>query len=176
MTLHYRTHASPIGELLLVANATALLRLHIKQGKYVPEAHSDWLHGPDHPVINLALSELDAYFTGKLRAFSVPVAGLGTVFQQRVWAALSSIPYGETRSYGEQAISIERPSAVRAVGAANGRNPISIIVPCHRVIGKGGALTGYAGGLDTKRFLLALEAQCIGASAHKQSLTAAADR
>lgn len=101
--------------------------------------------------------QLAAYFAGKLTRFDLPLNATGTAFQQQVWAALCDIPYGETRSYGQLANAINKPKAVRAVGAANGRNPISIIVPCHRVIGANGTLTGYAGGLSRKAWLLELE-------------------
>ena len=105
----------------------------------------------------LSDDKLDAYFAGKLRAFNVPVAPRGTEFQRKCWAALQQIPYGATRSYGQQADAINNPKAVRAVGLANGRNPISIIIPCHRVIGANGGLTGYGGGMGRKQFLLDLE-------------------
>ncbi|HRE45786.1 MAG TPA: methylated-DNA--[protein]-cysteine S-methyltransferase, partial [Terricaulis sp.] len=108
-------------------------------------------------ILDAARRELDLYFAGKLTVFSAPVAPQGTAFQRRVWAALQAIPYGATRTYGAQAALIDAPKAVRAVGLANGRNPISIIIPCHRVIGASGALTGYGGGLPRKQFLLELE-------------------
>lgn len=112
-------------------------------------------------VLLEAVRELNAYFAGRLRVFSVPLAPRGTAFQQRVWAELVRIPYGETRSYRELAESIGQPAAVRAVGAANGRNPIPILIPCHRVIGSNGKLVGFGGGLETKRQLLSLEqGQC----------------
>jgi methylated-DNA-[protein]-cysteine S-methyltransferase len=109
-------------------------------------------------VLTRLRRELDAYFSGRLRSFSVALEPHGTPFQKRVWAALAQIPFGETRTYGQQARAIGQPSAVRAVGAANGRNPIGIVLPCHRVIGAKGELTGYAGGLEAKEFLLKLEA------------------
>jgi methylated-DNA-[protein]-cysteine S-methyltransferase len=101
--------------------------------------------------------QLDAYFAGKLRAFDVALAPKGTPFQQKVWAALLTIPYGATRSYGQQAAAVGNPAASRAVGLANGRNPISVIIPCHRVIGANGSLTGYGGGMERKQLLLDLE-------------------
>jgi methylated-DNA-[protein]-cysteine S-methyltransferase len=110
----------------------------------------------DEPFATAA-AQLDAYFAGQLTRFDVPVRLSGTAFQREVWAALTRIPYGETVSYGELAVGLGRPQASRAVGLANGRNPVSIIVPCHRVIGAGGALTGYGGGLPAKEFLLTLE-------------------
>ena len=110
------------------------------------------------PVLLEAEAQLDAYFDGELRRFELPLASRGTPFQLRVWEALLEIPYGGTVSYSELAAAIGRPSACRAVGAANGRNPLAVIVPCHRVIGAAGALTGYGGGVERKRLLLALEA------------------
>lgn len=110
------------------------------------------------PLMRETLSQLRAYFSGELHHFDLPLALAGTEFQQRVWRALQTIPYGQTRSYGQIAAQIEAPRAVRAVGAANGSNPIPIIVPCHRVIGASGDLVGFGGGLDWKRFLLTLEA------------------
>ena len=158
MPISYAIHGSPIGELLLVADDTALLRLHVRQGKYEPAVQADWRNDRSHSILTLAQRELDAYFARRLQAFSVAIAPQGTPFQRRVWTALTGIPYGETRTYAQQAQAIGQPAAVRAVGAANGRNPISLIVPCHRVIGADGAMTGYAGGLAAKRMLLELEA------------------
>ena len=112
---------------------------------------------PSHPILIEARRQLLAYFAGELRQFSVPLDFRGTDFQKSVWQALLTIPFGETRSYAAIARQIGKPAAVRAVGAANGRNPISIIAPCHRVIGSNGALTGFAGGLDVKDYLLRLE-------------------
>ena len=157
MTTYYTLHNSPTGELLLMSDGKALTDLHMTAGKYVPEARTDWLRYDELPGFKLAQCELDAYFAGELRAFSVPLAPRGTDFQKRVWTALTKIPFGETRTYGQQAAMIGQPAAVRAVGAANGKNPIGIIVPCHRVIGANGSLTGYAGGLHNKELLLRLE-------------------
>ncbi|MCX7173562.1 MAG: methylated-DNA--[protein]-cysteine S-methyltransferase [Proteobacteria bacterium] len=157
MTTYYLLHASPVGELMLVCNGTGITDLHITAGKYVPAVSSDWVHDERQAVLQQARRELDAYFAGKLRTFSVALDARGTDFQKRAWAALSTIPFGETRTYGQQAHSMGQPTAVRAVGAANGKNPIGIIVPCHRVIGADGTLTGYAGGLGNKELLLKLE-------------------
>ena len=112
---------------------------------------------PDHPVLVETERQLGEYFAGERRTFDVPLSFAGTDFQKRVWAALLAIPFGETRSYGEIADQLGAPGASRAVGAANGRNPISIIAPCHRVLGSNGKLTGFAGGLEAKAFLLDLE-------------------
>ncbi|MBI3522990.1 MAG: methylated-DNA--[protein]-cysteine S-methyltransferase [Betaproteobacteria bacterium] len=157
MTTYYVLHASPVGELLLVCNGAAITALHIAAGKYVPVIQPDWACDGRQAVLRQARRELDGYFAGKLRRFTVALAPRGTDFQKRAWTALSGIPYGETRTYRQQAHAIGRPTAVRAVGGANARNRIGIIVPCHRVIGADGSLTGYAGGLCHKAFLLQLE-------------------
>jgi methylated-DNA-[protein]-cysteine S-methyltransferase len=115
-----------------------------------------WRRDPE--ALRAAAEQLRSYFAGELTGFDLPLAPSGTDFQQRVWAALREIPYGRTVSYAELAVAVGRPGAARAVGAANGRNPIAIVIPCHRVIGSAGALTGYGGGLDRKRLLLDLEA------------------
>ncbi len=153
----YDTFGSPFGEMLAAASGDALDGLWFTHQKYFPAAEG-WRHAPDHPALRAAREQLEAYYAGELREFSVPLAPRGSAFQLKVWEALRTIPYGEVRSYGDIAVQIGMPRAhARAVGAANGRNPISVIVPCHRVIGQAGALTGYAGGLDRKRGLLALE-------------------
>lgn len=114
---------------------------------------------PEHPVLCKAVRQLGEYFAGKRSTFDVPLDPVGTDFQQRAWLELRKVPFGETRTYGEQAKAIGRPTASRAIGAANGRNPLSIFVPCHRIVGANGCLTGFAGGLEAKRLLLALEAK-----------------
>ncbi len=146
-------YESPVGPLTLHSNGAALTGLEFDKPKH-PLAPSP--AGKDH-VLDAARRELDRYFAGKLKVFETPVAPQGTPFQQRVWKALLKIPYGVTRTYGQQAATIGKPTASRAVGLANGRNPVSIIVPCHRVIGANGALTGFGGGIEVKRQLLALE-------------------
>lgn len=158
MNYSYSLHACPLGELLLVATEQALTEVHLRHGKHVPLLDEAWTKADDHQILSLAKTELDAYFAGQLQGFTVPIEPVGTPFQQRAWSALLQIPFGETRTYAEQASSLGKPTATRAVGAANGKNPICIIVPCHRVIGSNGSLTGYAGGVDAKRTLLALEA------------------
>jgi methylated-DNA-[protein]-cysteine S-methyltransferase len=142
---------SPIGDLLLVANEEGLLEVHFPPA--LPPRRSQRAFGPLTEVIR----QLSEYFAGSRKEFDVPLALHGTPFQLDVWRALQRIPYGETRSYEQIAHSIGRPTATRAVGAANGANPIPIIVPCHRVIGKNGALTGFGGGIPVKRKLLDLE-------------------
>lgn len=146
-------HDSPVGKLTLISDGRALTHLEFENPRYPATRHPRG----DDKVIAKARRELDAYFAGKLRAFTVALAPQGTDFQQRVWNALLAIPYGATRSYGQQAAAIGAPNASRAVGLANGRNPIAIIIPCHRVIGAKGGLTGYGGGMARKQQLLELE-------------------
>lgn len=146
-------HDTPVGPLTLQSNGEALTGVEFDRPKH-PLAPRP--RGEDR-VLAQARRELDRYFAGKLKLFSTPLAPAGTPFQQRVWMALRKIPYGATRTYGQQAVAIGSPKAFRAVGLANGKNPISIIVPCHRVIGADGSLTGFGGGVGRKQFLLDLE-------------------
>lgn len=153
--IYYVHYPSPIGILRLRACDDGLLAVdHTCQQETI---ETDWMQNSEHLVIKHATKELTEYFTSQRRAFSVPLCPQGTDFQCLVWEQLRTIPFGETRSYSEIAVAIGKPDAVRAVGAANGKNPLSIFVPCHRVIGKSGKLTGYAGGMDAKRILLAHE-------------------
>lgn len=149
--------ASPVGELTLVASdqgLRAILWAEERAGRVtLPERRSD----PAHAVLAKTRAQLADYFAGERRHFDLPLDPVGTEFQKSVWAALIAIPYGETRSYAALAAAIGRPGASRAVGAANGRNPLSIVAPCHRVIGANGTLTGFAGGLAVKQWLLAHE-------------------
>lgn len=142
-----RAIKTPIGPLTLEADENAVTAIRFSAGSAQDAS----------PLLDAAEAQLREYFAGARRTFDLPLAPHGTAFQQRVWAALRAIPYGETRTYGELAAAIGNPSASRAVGMANHRNPIPIIIPCHRVIGANGTLTGYAGGLEIKRRLLALE-------------------
>jgi len=151
MQLSYTTHPSPIGDLLLVGD-TVLRGLYIPPHRWAPRVERGW-HRTKEPFAQ-ATAQLDAYFSGESTEFNLPMAAGGTAFQQQVWAALKEIPYGQTTTYGQLAKAIGRPRASRAVGAANGRNPISIIVPCHRVIGANGRLTGYGAGVERKQALL----------------------
>jgi methylated-DNA-[protein]-cysteine S-methyltransferase len=151
----YCSLESPIGPLLLAADAVGVRFLLFNSGRRPVAPKPEW--EPARGQLREAVRQLTAYFKGRLREFDVPVAPEGTSFQCRVWAALQQIPYGETLSYGELARRLGAPNAVRAVGSANGANPISIIIPCHRVIGSNGSLIGYGGGLATKQALLALE-------------------
>lgn len=153
--IRYDMLPTSCGELLVAINAHGLVHVDFVAGLRALPDMSGWRQ--DGEALAPYLAEFDAYFAGRLQRFTLPLAARGTAFQQAVWQALCEIPYGETRSYGEIARAIGKPSASRAVGAANGRNPLSIIVPCHRVIGQNGSLTGYAGGLPIKQELLRLE-------------------
>jgi methylated-DNA-[protein]-cysteine S-methyltransferase len=157
--LLYTTHPSPIGELLLIGDGNALQGLHMLEGRRPIAISPRWHRAPD--AFADVTTELDDYFAGRRTSFTVPVALSGTPFQLRVWTALQEIGYGQTTSYGELAEHLGQPTASRAVGLANGRNPVAVIVPCHRVIGADGSLTGYGGGLERKRLLLDLESGTV---------------
>lgn len=146
---------SHCGDLLVAIDERGLLHVDFMAGLRALPDMRDWQQ--DKVVLAPFLAQFEAYFAGHLQRFTLPLAPRGTAFQQAVWQALCDIPYGETRSYSDIARAIGKPNAVRAVGAANGRNPLSIIIPCHRVIGQNGSLTGYAGGLPIKQALLTLE-------------------
>lgn len=156
---YVHTKPSPVGELTLLSDGDRLTGLYMRRS---PAPQADWRR--DRGPFTEVVEQLESYFAGDLREFSVPVAASGTPFQERVWAALTTIPYGTTATYGEIAVAIGAPTAVRAVGMANGRNPVSIIIPCHRVIGANGTLTGYGGGLANKELLLELERRAMGAT------------
>ena len=160
--MNYDWMESPVGELLIVADETTLRMISFREGRYPGKVADGWRRGG--AVVANAREQLGEYFAGRRRLFDLPLAPSGTAFQLRVWQALQDIPYGATCSYGEQARAMGQPRAVRAVGAANGRNPIPIVVPCHRVIGGDGRLTGYAGGLDIKKFLIELERRHVNAA------------
>jgi len=152
--LHWTIHDSPVGPLTLIADEQALTGLHFAgYGHGLGAGRRD----PEAPVLAAAAAQLDEYFAAERRDFDLELDLAGTDFQRAVWDELVRIPYGETVSYGEIARRLGRPERVRAVGAANGRNPVAIVVPCHRVIGADGGLVGYGGGLDRKRRLLAIE-------------------
>jgi methylated-DNA-[protein]-cysteine S-methyltransferase len=162
-----RSHAaidSPIGKLTLVTEDGKLTGLYMDVARHEPDEVTLGVRVcvDDDPVLNSAASQLGAYFAGELTNFDLPLSLDGTGFQRTVWAGLREIPYGATISYGELAKRIGQPSASRAVGLANGRNPVSIVVPCHRVVGSNGSLTGYGGGLPRKQYLLALEQRVSG--------------
>ena len=149
--------SSPVGTLHLLATDSALLAVVWRRHSTPQLSFDSATERPDHPVLVEAIRQLNQYFSGQRRVFDLPLEFRGTDFQRRAWQALMTIPYGETRSYAQMAQQIDSPAAVRAVGAANGRNPISIIAPCHRVIGSSGELTGFGGGIEAKAWLLAHE-------------------
>ena len=149
--------ASPVGRLTLAATERGLAAVLWETDGPRRVPLGTMTERPDHLVLRDAASQIGAYFAGTRRAFDLPLDLHGTEFQRRVWAELLLIPFGETRSYGQLARALGDPNLMRAVGAANGRNPLSIVAPCHRVVGAAGQLTGFAGGLEAKRFLLALE-------------------
>jgi methylated-DNA-[protein]-cysteine S-methyltransferase len=161
---YYTTMQSPIDELLLVSDGQALIGLHMEEVRHGRTIEAEWKR--DAGPFREAMRQLGAYFEGELCQFDLPIALHGTEFQQVVWAALRELRAGERISYGEQARRIGRPSASRAVGHANARNPIAIIVPCHRVIGASGSLTGFGGGLGRKQWLLEHESRFVS---HPQS-------
>ncbi|GGF70575.1 methylated-DNA--protein-cysteine methyltransferase [Azorhizobium oxalatiphilum] len=149
--------ASPVGQLTLVAGARGLAAILWENDDPARVPLGPLCAAGDHEVLERTHAQLDEYFAGRRRVFDVPLDMTGTPFQKAVWQALLTIPFGETRSYGQLAAQVGSPKGSRAVGAANGRNPVSIIAPCHRAIGANGSLTGFAGGLEAKRFLLELE-------------------
>ena len=155
MTTYYTYMDSPIGSLLLAGDGESLHLLGFPGGKMKRRHEAGW--APAASRFKPAIAQLNSYFAGELKEFDLPLAPPGTEFQRKVWSALQEIPYGETRSYGELAREVGNANASRAVGAANGRNPIPVIIPCHRVIGGNGSLTGFGGGLETKQHLLKLE-------------------
>lgn len=160
MTTYWTTTDSPVGTLWLTGDGAALTGLYMERPALLDLP--GWVE--DDAPFAAAREQLAAYFAGERQEFDLPLSPVGTPFQQQVWAALRAIPYGETRSYREIAEQLGRPTASRAVGAANGRNPISVIVPCHRVVGSSGVLTGYAWGLERKRALLDLELASLTAA------------
>ena len=160
--IHYRMHASPLGSLLLAASGQGLCGLYFDEHRHF-KGPQGWLASDEHPHLRRAADQLDEYFDGKRTSFDLPLDLSGTPFQQKVWQRLSQVPYGATASYLLHAQAVGAGHAVRAVGTAIGRNPVSIIVPCHRILASNGALAGYAGGLERKRYLLALEAAESGA-------------
>jgi methylated-DNA-[protein]-cysteine S-methyltransferase len=158
--MRYTFIASPLGDLLTVRDDTGITGLYLPTGKR-PKAPAGWWTRDD-AAFGDARTQLGEYFAGTRREFQLSLHPSGTAFQQRVWLALRDIPYGETTSYGKTATAIGVPDAARAVGLANGQNPISIVVPCHRVVGADGSLTGYGGGLPAKQWLLSHEASHAG--------------
>lgn len=157
MTCFFKEMPSPVGVLKLVASHMGLVAILWENDRPNRVPLKSLEEDKNHPILEETETQLKAYFSGKLNEFSIPLDAIGTEFQKKVWEALRTIPFGQTRSYQQIAQQIGNPKAVRAVGAANGKNPISIVVPCHRVIGANGKLTGFAGGLSIKEYLLDLE-------------------
>lgn len=153
----WTTLSTPLDTMLLAASESGLQGAWFVGQRHFDGPAEDWQRSDQHPLLCEAAAQLSAWYAGQRRTFDLPLAPIGTPFQQAVWAELARIAHGSTRTYGELAASLGRPTASRAVGAATGRNPLSIIIPCHRLVGRDGTLTGYAGGLDRKRALLAFE-------------------
>jgi methylated-DNA-[protein]-cysteine S-methyltransferase len=147
-----------LGDLLLVATSTHLVGIYFPKQKHEPKLQDDWELNRKHSILQQAGDEIQEYLDGKRTSFSVPISFEGTGFQEKIWRQIALIPFGQTISYSELAKRAKVPKAVRAAGAATGRNPLGIIVPCHRVVGKDGSMTGFAGGLDRKKSLLNIEA------------------
>ena len=163
--LAYDEYRSPQGAMLLAATPKGLAGAYFKGQKYFPKKRGwqrEWKRDPGHPVLKRAKRELAEYFSGRRRRFSVALDPQGTPFQRAVWKQIAKVGFGETLTYGELARRAGRPGSARAAGAATGRNPLSVVVPCHRILGSNGALTGYAGGLARKRALLELESLTTG--------------
>jgi methylated-DNA-[protein]-cysteine S-methyltransferase len=154
---YYDFYASPHGPMLLVADGDGLSGVYFDGQKYLPQIGPQWRRDASHAPLRQAKRELAEYFGGERKRFDTALAPEGTPFQRSVWKAISTVDFGETIAYAELARRVGCPGSARAAGAATGRNPIGIIVPCHRIVGSDGSLTGYAGGLDRKRALLALE-------------------
>lgn len=161
MTLFYKEMKSPVGKLKLVANTNALVAVLWEQEREGRVKLDAMKLTPQQPILVETERQLSEYFVGRRTAFDLPLEPSGSEFQKKVWRALTKIPFGQKRTYLDLANAVGSPKAYRAVGAANGKNPISIIVPCHRVVGANGALTGFAGGLEAKAKLLALEAGAV---------------
>ena len=158
MTYAFKFASSPVGLLKLVASDSALVAILWENDDPKRVRLGSLVEDVDHPILCLAEQQLGEYFAGARKSFDLPLDFAGTPFQKKVWSKLLNIPFGQTRTYGQIANAIGKPRAFRAVGAANGKNPISIVAPCHRVIGKDGSLTGFAGGLEAKECLLGIEA------------------
>ncbi|UQV21868.1 methylated-DNA--[protein]-cysteine S-methyltransferase [Vibrio sp. J383] len=153
-TIYKMLYDAPIGKMIIVSNGVSLIEIdHVN--------HEERMTSNPDDLCQLATKQLDEYFAGKRTNFDLPLKPQGTDFQLKAWVALTTIPYGETISYGEQAKRMDNPKAVRAVGGANGKNPFSIVVPCHRVIGANGTLTGYTGGMNRKEWLLDFELKIL---------------
>lgn len=161
----YARIASPLGPMIAVAEGGALAALDFTDAKYARSPEPSWIEDASWPVLRACVAQLAEYFAGERGRFDLALAPHGTPFQRRVWAEIAKVPYGETIPYAELARRAGAPGSARAAGAATGRNPLAIVVPCHRIVATGGALTGYAGGLARKEFLLALEGAPLAARA-----------
>jgi len=153
----YSIFKSPLGDLMLVTDGSALVGLYFVGSDHVPDSSKRWARNEEHAILRQAAGELREYFAAKRRTFSLPLRLTGTEFQEKIWREIASIPYGQTVSYSDLATRVGAPNAVRAAGTSTGRNPVSIIIPCHRVVGKNGNMRGFAGGLGRKQRLLGLE-------------------
>ena len=164
MTL-YACFGTPLGAMIAVAEGGKLAALDFRDAKYAPGIGEDWIEDPACAPLRDCAAQLAEYFAGERGRFDLPLGARGTPFQKRIWRAIAKVPYGEAITYAELARRAGSPGSARAAGAATGRNPLAIVVPCHRIVGTGGALTGYAGGLARKERLLALEGALVGAAA-----------
>ncbi len=176
--IHYDEFDSPLGRMLATAEDGALTGLYFAAQKYHPASTDGWVHDTDAAPLPAVRRQLREYFAGTRRAFDFPVApggGRATAFQKSVWQAIAAVPFGATTTYGALAAQCGRPAAARAAGAATGRNPISLVIPCHRIVGGTGALTGYAGGLSRKEALLGFERDVAHGHARPLAAAAAAD-
>jgi methylated-DNA-[protein]-cysteine S-methyltransferase len=163
--IRYARLKTPLGTLIAIAAGGVVTGLHFDGGRHAPEIAPEWREDPYASPLRECAEQLADYFAGKRQCFDLPVAPRGTPFQQRVWREIAKVPYGATITYAELALRAGAPGSARAAGAATGRNPVAIVVPCHRIVGAGGALTGYAGGLPRKEKLLALEGALEDAAA-----------
>ena len=167
--VYFDRAATPLGPMLLATDGVALIGAWFEGQRYFPSVDARWQLRSDVPVLRRASAMLVEYFDGRRAHFDIALAPRGTPFQRGIWDQIFAVPYGETVAYRDLAARVAQPSAVRAAGAATGRNPLSVFIPCHRIIGAGGALTGYAGGLDRKRALLALEREGVIAEAARRA-------
>jgi methylated-DNA-[protein]-cysteine S-methyltransferase len=163
--VHFDFVDTPLGRLRLTAVREGLTSIGFDGDRYATPQDPAWVHDPAFPALRRAAAQLTAYFARERKTFELPLAASGTTFQCAVWRAIATVPMGETISYAELARRAGHPGSARAVGAATGRNPLAIVVPCHRIVGSDGSLTGYASGLDRKRALLALERNALMRSA-----------
>ena len=160
--IRYARYQSPLGPVIAIANEHGITHIDFVGAKYARAIAPDWVEDPQSPALRACLAQLAQYFAGERTTFELPLAPEGSSFQQRVWQEIARVPYGKTITYGELAKRAGAPGQARAAGAATGRNPIGVVIPCHRIMGADGSLTGYAGGLERKRGLLELEGALQG--------------